>query len=153
MNILLIIGRLAFAGIFLFSGANKLMDVGGTAAYISSKVVLPAAAAGLTAQLEAATGMTTPQLMAIAAGVVELVGGLMIVANIGIRLAAILLIVFTAAATFWFHDFWNQTGVDQQNNIAHALKNISIIGALIVFFVMGSWRPDESASEPTEPHM
>lgn len=29
MNILLIIGRIAFAAIFIFSGASKLMDVGG----------------------------------------------------------------------------------------------------------------------------
>jgi uncharacterized membrane protein YphA (DoxX/SURF4 family) len=76
----------------------------------------------------------------------------MIVANIGTRLAAIALIVFTAAATFWFHDFWNQTGADQQNNIAHALKNLSLIGALIVFFVIGSWRP-EAGGEQTEPHL
>jgi uncharacterized membrane protein YphA (DoxX/SURF4 family) len=152
MNILLIIGRLAFAAIFIFSGASKLMDVGGTAAYVSSKVVLPEVFASLTTQLETATGMTTPQLLAIAAGVVELVGGLMIVANIGTRLAAIALIVFTAAATFWFHDFWNQTGGDQQNNMAHALKNLSLIGALLVFFVIGSWRP-EVGSEQTEPHL
>jgi putative oxidoreductase len=152
MNILLIIGRLAFAAIFIFSGASKLMDIGGTAAFISSKVVLPAAFASVTTQLETATGMTTPQLIAIASGVVELVGGLMIVANIGTRLAAILLIAFTAAATFWFHDFWNQTGADQQNNIAHALKNLSLIGALIVFFVMGSWRPEANV-EQTEPHL
>jgi len=152
MNILLIIGRLAFAAIFIFSGANKLMDIGGTAAFVSSKVVLPAALAGLTAQLETATGMTTPQLLAIAAGVVELVGGLMIVANIGTRVAAIALIVFTAGATFWFHDFWNQTGPEQQNNMAHALKNLSLIGALIVFFVIGAWRPEANV-EQTEPHL
>ena len=76
----------------------------------------------------------------------------MIVANIGTRIAAVLLIVFTAAATFWFHDFWNQTGPEQQNNIAHALKNLSLIGSLIVFFVIGAWRPEANV-EQTEPHL
>ena len=92
--------------------------------------------------------MTTPQLMAIAAGVVELAGGLMIAANFGIRIAAFGLIVFTAAATYWFHDFWTMTGGDRMNNMAHALKNLSLIGALMVFFVIGPWRP--AVHEPAE---
>ena len=50
--------------------------------------------------------------------------------------------MFTAAATFWFHDFWTMTGGDRMNNMAHALKNLSLIGALLVFFVIGPWRPD-----------
>lgn len=149
MNILLIVGRIAFAAIFVFSGAVKLMDVGATAATIASKISIPAELAGFAAQLETATGMTTPQLMAVAAGVVELGGGLMIAANIGTRVAALGLIVFTAAATFWFHDFWTMTGGERMNNQAHALKNLSLIGALLVFFVIGRWRPgDAESAEP-----
>ena len=41
---------------------------------IGPKIVIPTELAGFAAQLEGATGMTTPQLMAIAAGVVELGG-------------------------------------------------------------------------------
>ena len=149
MNILLIIGRLAFVAIFVLSGAQKLMDIGATAAMIGPKIVIPTELAGFAAQLEGATGMTTPQLMAIAAGVVELAGGLMIAANIGTRIAALALIVFTAAATFWFHDFWTMAGGDRMNNMAHALKNLSLIGALLVFFVIGPWRP--GVHEPAEP--
>lgn len=149
MNILLIVGRIAFAAIFVFSGAVKLMDVGATAATIASKISIPAELAGFAAQLETATGMTTSQLMAVATGVVELGGGLMIAANIGTRVAALGLIVFTAAATFWFHDFWTMTGGERMNNQAHALKNLSLIGALLVFFVIGRWRPgDTESAEP-----
>lgn len=149
MNIILIIGRLAFVTIFVLSGAQKLMDIGATAAMISAKIIVPAELAGFATQLETVTGMTTPQLMAIVAGVVELVGGLMIAANIGTRIAALTLIVFTVAATYWFHDFWNMDGGDRMNNMIHALKNLSIIGALLVFFVIGPWRPGES-TEPAE---
>jgi putative oxidoreductase len=153
MNILLIIGRLAFVAIFVYSGAVKLMDIGATAAYIQSKIVVPAELAGFAAQLEGATGMATPQLLAIAAGVVELGGGLMIAANIGTRVAALALIVFTVAATFWFHDFWAMAGADRMNNMTHALKNLSLIGALLVFFVIGPWRPGVHESEPAEPRL
>jgi len=148
MNILLIIGRLAFVAIFVLSGAQKLMDIGATAATIAPKVIVPAQLAAIAAQLEGATGMTTPQLLAIAAGVVELAGGLMIAANFGTRLAALALIVFTLAATYWFHDFWMMEGAERMNNMIHALKNLSLIGALLVLFVIGSWHP--GGQEPGE---
>jgi len=141
MNILLIVGRIAFVAIFVLSGAQKLLDISGTAAMIAPKIVVPAQLAGVAAQLEGLTAMSTPQLLAIAAGVVELAGGLLIAANIGTRAAALLLIVFTAATIFWFHDFWNMAGAERVNNMIHALKNLSLIGALLMLFVIGAWRP------------
>jgi uncharacterized membrane protein YphA (DoxX/SURF4 family) len=113
--------------------------------------MIPAALAGVASQVESASGMQVPQLLAILTGVVELVGGLMIAVNIGTRFAAILLLVFTAAATFYFHDFWTMTGADRANNLAHALKNLSIIGGLLVFFVLGPWRPVVGMRDPEAP--
>lgn len=95
--------------------------------------------------------MKVPQLLAILTGVVELVGGLMIAVNIGTRFAALLLIAFTAAATFYFHNFWTMAGADRMNDMAHALKNLSIIGALLVFFVLGPWRPVVGMRDPDAP--
>jgi putative oxidoreductase len=63
----------------------------------------------------------------------------MIALNFGARFFAILLILFVAAATFYFHDFWNQAaGEARYDNLVHALKNLSIIGAL--FMIVGSSR-------------
>lgn len=151
MNILFFIGRLAFILIFIFSGAQKLMDIGATASMIEAKVTIPAQLAGVAAQVEGTTGMKVPQLLAVLTGVAELVGGLMIAVNIGTRLASILLIVFTAAATFYFHDFWNMAGGDRVNNMVHVLKNLSIIGGLVVFFVLGGWRPVAGMRDPEAP--
>ena len=58
--------------------------------------------------------MPMPQMLAIAAGALELVCGIMIALNFGARFFAILLILFVAAATFYYHDFWNQTGARRQ---------------------------------------
>lgn len=146
MNILLIVGRIAFVAIFVLSGAQKLLDISGTAAMIAPKIAVPAQLADLAAQIEGLTSMSTPQLLAIAAGVVELAGGLLIAANIGTRAAALLLIVFTAAATYWFHDFWNMAGAERANNMIHALKNLSLTGALLVLFVIGPWRPSQDSN-------
>ena len=108
-------GRVLFAVLFIFSGASKLLDLTATA-QMTEKIVLPAALATYTSQLEGITGMAMPQMLAIATGALELICGLMIALNFGARFFAIMLILFVAAATFYFHDFWNQTGADARNN-------------------------------------
>jgi putative oxidoreductase len=131
------LGRILFAVLFIFSGASKLLDLTATA-QMTEKVVFPALLAPYTAQLETVTGMPTAQLLAIGSGALEVVCGLMIALNFGARFFAIVLILFVAAATFYFHDFWNQTGVEARGNLVHALKNLSIIGALLM--IAGSSR-------------
>jgi len=55
----------------------------------------------------------------------------------------VLLILFVAGATFYFHDFWNQTGADARNNMIHALKNLSIVGALFMIAGYGRAAPEQ----------
>jgi putative oxidoreductase len=140
MNMLLIAGRIAFVLVFIFSGGQKLVDLSATTAMIESKLLVPPLLIDLETQLQGLTGLPLPRLLAILAGVVEIVAGLMIAANIGTRIAAAVLILFVAIATYLFHDFWAMAGAEQSNHIAHALKNLSIIGALLVFFVIGPWQ-------------
>jgi putative oxidoreductase len=137
-------GRILFSVLFIFSGASKLLDLTATA-QMTEKIVLPAALATYTSQLEGLTGMSMPMMLAIAAGAVELICGFMIALNFGARFFAILLILFVAAATFYYHDFWNQAGPEARNNIVHALKNLSLIGAL--FMIAGYGRMSR-APEP-----
>ena len=144
MPALITFGRILFAVLFIFSGASKLMDLAATA-QMTEKIVVPAALATYTAQIEGMAGMPMPQILAIAAGALELICGIMIALNFGARFFAILLILFVAAATFYYHDFWNQTGPDARNNLIHALKNLSIIGAL---FMIAGHRKVSHAGEP-----
>jgi putative oxidoreductase len=130
-------GRVLFAVLFIVSGATKLFDLPATADMIASKVVIPAALTGYTSQLESLTGMETKQMLAIAAGAVELICGLMIALNFGSRFFSLLLILFVIAVTFYFHDFWNQTGADARGSLIHAMKNLSIIGALFIIAGLG----------------
>src|ERR1700723_3073637 len=131
MPALITFGRILFAVLFIFSGASKLLNLAATA-QMTEKIVIPAAVATYPSQLGGVAGMSTPQLLAIAAGALELICGIMIALNFGARFFAILLILFVAAATFYYHDFWNQTGAEAKNNMVHALKNLSIIGALFM---------------------
>jgi putative oxidoreductase len=139
-------GRVLFAVLFLYSGATKLLGIAATADFIAAKVAIPALLLPYTAQLETITGMPTPQMLAIAVGSFEIISGLMIALNFGARFFAILLIFFVAAATFYFHDFWNQSPPDNAKSLMDALKNLSIIGAL--FIIAGYGRSARTAIEP-----
>jgi uncharacterized membrane protein YphA (DoxX/SURF4 family) len=130
-------GRVLFAVLFIVSGAFKLLDIAGTTQMITDKVIIPGFLTTYTAQLEGVTGMPMAQMLAIAAGATELICGLLIALNFGARFFAIVLIIFVIAATFYYHDFWNQTGAEQKNNMIHALKNLSIIGALFIIAGIG----------------
>jgi putative oxidoreductase len=58
------------------------------------------------------------------------------------------LFVFTAAATFYFHAFWQMTGEAAMQNQIHALKNLSIMGALLLIAAGGPvGRPTYGRSE------
>jgi len=138
MPALIIFGRVLFAVLFIYSGATKLFALQATADSIAAKVAIPAALAPYTQQLESLTGMPTPELLAIAAGAFEIVAGLMIALNFAVRFFSLILIIFVAAATFYFHDFWNQLPPDNGRTLIDALKNLSIIGAL--FMIAGYGR-------------
>jgi putative oxidoreductase len=131
-------GRILFAVLFIYSGAAQLFAIQATAEFISANVVIPALLAPYTSQLETMTGMSTPQLLAIAVGVFQVVSGLMIALNFGARFFAILLIFYVAAATFYFDDFWNQSPPENAKTLVEALKNLSIIGGL--FMIAGYGR-------------
>jgi uncharacterized membrane protein YphA (DoxX/SURF4 family) len=136
-------GRILFAVLFIYTGATKLFAIQATADLIGAKIVVPDMIAPYAKQIETATAMTTPQLLAIAVGGLEIIAGLMIALNFGARFFAMLLIIYIAVATFFFYDFWNQPAPDNAKMLVDALKNLSIIGAL--FMIMGYGRATRSA--------
>jgi putative oxidoreductase len=131
-------GRVLFALLFIYSGATKLFGIQATSDSIAAKLAIPALLSPYTSQLEAMTGMSTPQMLAIGIGAFEVISGLMIALNFGVRFFAIVLIFFVAATTFYFHDFWNQSPPENAKTLVEALKNLSIIGAL--FMIAGYGR-------------
>ena len=137
MPAFIIVGRVLFSVLFIVSGASKLFDIAGTAEGIASKVVIPSALMGFTTQLEGLTGMPTAHMLAIAVGALELVCGVFIALNLGARFFSWVLAIFIVVATFYYHDFWDQTGPEAKNNMIHALKNLSLVGALFIIAGIG----------------
>ncbi len=120
---LLLIGRTVFVVMFLYSGYGKFMDLSGTAAMIASK------------------DLPMPMLLATLAALAEVLGGLMIAFGWQTRIAALVLMVFTAVAAYYFHDFWNMpNGPERVNTMIHAMKNLSIIGGFLMLAAVGAGR-------------
>ena len=140
-------GRILFAVLFIYSGAAKLFGIQATSEAIATKVVVtfPELVAPYVTQLEGTTGMPMPQMLAMAVGAFEVIAGLMIALNFGARFFAILLIFFVGAATFYFHDFWNQASPSDGKMLTDALKNVSIIGAL---FIIAGYGRSSQTPEP-----
>lgn len=115
-----LVGRILIALIFVWSGFGKIVGFEGTVGYIASK------------------GLPLPQLGAIAAILVELGGGLMLIFGFKARWAAAAMFVFTAMAALIFHDFWAVPPEQALNQMIHFMKNVSMMGGLLFVVVYGS---------------
>jgi putative oxidoreductase len=119
----LLVGRIVLVLMFLFSGVIKFIDLSGTAAHIAGK------------------GLSMPTVLAAAAGALEVIGGLMVVLGWQTRLAAVMLMVFTAVAGAIFHDFWNvPAGREQIDQMLHLWKNATICGGFLLLASAGPGR-------------
>lgn len=115
-----LIGRILIALIFILSGFSKITGFDGTVGYIASQ------------------GLPLPQLLAIGAILVELGGGLMLVFGWKARWAAAAMLIFTALAAVFFHNFWAVPADQMQNQMIHFMKNLSMMGGLLFVIVHGS---------------
>jgi putative oxidoreductase len=115
-----LVGRILIAPLFLVSGIHKITGFSAVAATM------------------ARAGMPASETLLIGAIVLELVGGLMVLLGWHARLGALLLAVFTIAATVVFHNFWAVDAAQVRGQLNHFMKNLAILGGLAYIMAMGS---------------
>lgn len=143
MHVVYLIGRIALVAIFLVSGVQKLLDLAAVATQISAKLTIPDFLAPYTANVESITGMTTPQMLAIAAAVVEIVFSLFVVLNLAPRFSALFLLAYSAVVTFYSYDLWSVSGPAFSDALFEVLKSVSLMGGLLMLFAVGPWQAVE----------
>lgn len=121
-DLLYALGRAIVPIMFLQSGYGKLTAIERTVAAISSK------------------GLPQPTLLAWLVAIVEVVGGAMVLVGFKTRYAAFALLIFTAVATYFFHNFWALSGDAVNLQRIMALKNLAVMGALLMLIAHGSGR-------------
>jgi putative oxidoreductase len=108
------------AAIFLMSAVgNKIPNFSGVVTYMQGH------------------GVPAPQVLLAGAIVFLVVGSLSLILGLKARLGATLLGIFLIAATWYFHDFWNFTGQEQQMQMIQFLKNLSMLGAMTFIVANG----------------
>ncbi len=108
-------GRLLMGAVFAFSGLGKIMAPTMTQGYI------------------AAVGLPLPLAAYLVAILIELGGGLLLIAGFQTRIVAIVLAVFTLATAVSFHN-----NFADQNQMINFLKNIFMIGGLLQVVAFGA---------------
>lgn len=86
-------------------------------------------------------GVPMPEVALACAIAFLLLGGAAVVLGYKARVGALLLLVFVALATYYFHDFWNMPEAspqEVQNEMAHFMKNAGLAGAMIFIIANGS---------------
>ncbi|MGA0410788.1 MAG: DoxX family protein [Candidatus Nanopelagicaceae bacterium] len=119
MDILLVIGRVLFALIFINSGIAHLTKLNDMTGYAQFKKV-PA-----------------PKLAVIVTGLMLIIGALYIVFGVYADLGALLLAVFLVPTAFMMHNFWTiQDPQAKQGEMINFFKNLSLAGAALIIFVL-----------------
>ena len=119
MDVVLVIGRVLFALLFINSGIAHLTKLEAMTGYAKYKKV-PAAKLGV-----------------IVSGLMILVGGLYVALGIYADLGALLIALFLIPTSFLMHAFWKETDATaKQNETISFFKNLSMAGAALIIFAL-----------------
>lgn len=115
-----LMGRILLALIFILAGYNKLGATGATAAYMASH------------------GIPLSGILVYGAIVVELIGGLALMAGLYARWAAGALGLYTLALALIFHDYWLAPATAARAQHAFFFEHLSMIGGLLIVVALGA---------------
>jgi len=114
-----LLARILLAVLFLYSGVMKI-------AMFSQ--ILP---------LMQAKGFPLPGMSLGIAVAVELIGAALLIAGYQARLAAWALFIYLIPTTLVFHNFWAAQGMEHQTQLVNFLKNLAIMGGLLMIAAAG----------------
>ncbi len=119
MRLVVLLGRILFVAIFLFSAPNHFTK--GAVDYAAKQ------------------GVPMAHILVPVAGVIALVGALSVLIGYKARLGALLLVIFLVPVTYYMHPFWGHTDpIWAQTQQINFLKNLSLIGASLLIWHFGS---------------
>ena len=130
-----LVARVLIAQLFVVAGIGKLVAFAKTAAFMANK------------------SLPMPEALLVATIVLEVGGGVLLVAGWKTRWVAAALFAFTLIATLVFHPFWAvepQLAKDDLNNF---MKNLAIMGAVlyIVVYAPGPYSLDKDGPTAAGP--
>ena len=115
-----LVGRILLGLIFVLAGYNKLGTTATTAAYMASR------------------GIPLSGILVYCAIVVELIGGLALMAGLYARWVAGALGLYTLVLALIFHDYWSVPATATRAQQAFFFEHLSMIGGMLVVVALGA---------------
>jgi putative oxidoreductase len=109
-----LVARILIGALFVTAGIRKAMTIAMTAGYLTK------------------LGFPGGEMAAYLAVLIEIGGGVLLIIGWQARLMAWLLTLFTLVATFAAHRFWEFDAAQYNNQLNHFLKNLAIVGGLLM---------------------
>jgi putative oxidoreductase len=125
-----LIGRVLLSVLFILSGYDKVMDPSRILAGAGTKHFMDLVAGGAPA----------PIWLGYVIAAIELLGGLAVLFGIQTRLAAWGLFIWVIIATYLGHPFWTMEDAARAQNLVQFLKNLAIMGGLLLLASAGPGR-------------
>lgn len=119
---IILLARVLLMLLFVVSGWSKLVGFSGTSAYLAS------------------LGMPAPMLAAAVAVIMEFFVAILLLLGFYTRPLAFLFALFTLGTALIGHDFWNMVDAERAANMTQFMKNLSIVGGLLLLGVTGPGR-------------
>jgi putative oxidoreductase len=120
LNLLILVARIFISSFFLWAGMTKVMHWKSTVAYMQTKKI---------------SSSLVPALM-----LLQLIGGISLLLGFEARIGALLLIAFVIPAAWKLHDFWNAAEADKVSQKSLFMKDIAILGGLLLILATGAGR-------------
>ncbi|CDR33042.1 DoxX family protein [Criblamydia sequanensis] len=115
----LLLGRILIASIFLIAGTQKILNYNGYLQMMTSK------------------GIPFASVLLLGAIVFLLLGSISVILGYKTRIGALLLILFLIPTTLIFHNFWGLPAEEASLQQIMFMKNLSILGGLILLVSAG----------------
>ena len=116
-NLVLLLGRLLIATIFIMSGLHKITAFAGTSEQIAE------------------AGVPLASYVTYVVILLELIGGGSVAVGYKSKYGAVLLILFLVPVTLLIHDFWTYSGDQMMEEMINFMKNLAILGGLLVLTI------------------
>jgi len=117
-----LIGRILLAVIFIKSGWSKIGGFDQTAAMMASK------------------GLPMAQVLLVVTIAIEFGAGILLIIGYQARWAALAFALWLVPVTLVFHKFWDIPADQVQNQMNNFLKNVAILGGMLMVFAFGPGR-------------
>jgi putative oxidoreductase len=107
-------GKLLLCQFFLLSGFSKIFRNKMMVEYATSK------------------NLPMPAISVILAAVIELGGALSVIIGYHLAITSLLLFVYLIPTSLIFHNFWAASETEKQNQFINFMKNLAIMGGLLL---------------------